>query len=120
MRFLKLFKSVRVIKLNRYIKGIDILQQSAAHSFRQFYYLIVGFLIICLAYGVALYYCEKSEEIEISMGDTIWLGVVTMTSVGYGDIVPRSILGCILTSMIALVGNTVILALPIAILDMDF
>jgi len=54
------------------------------------------------------------------MGNAIWLGIVTMTSVGYGEIVPKSIEGMIITSIMALVANTVIFSLPIAILDMDF
>lgn len=54
------------------------------------------------------------------MGDSVWLGIVTMTSVGYGDYAPKSLLGMVITSVIALIANTVIFSMPIAILHMDF
>lgn len=43
-----------------------------------------------------------------------------MTTVGYGDYVPKSIVGIIVTSIVAIVANTIIFSLPIGILNIEF
>jgi hypothetical protein len=54
------------------------------------------------------------------MWDAIWLCLETVTTIGYGDKTPKSVLGRIIASILAFIGNTILLALPIAIIGLDF
>ncbi|CAD8054251.1 unnamed protein product [Paramecium sonneborni] len=119
-RILKLFKVIRILKVKRYLKGVDILYKSVADSISQFYFLIIAFLQITLAYAIVLYYSEHNTENDLEIQNAVWLGIVTMTTVGYGDYVPKSIIGIIVTCIMALMANTVIFSLPVAILNIEF
>ncbi|CAK92453.1 unnamed protein product (macronuclear) [Paramecium tetraurelia] len=118
-RILKLFKVIRILKIKRYLKGVDILYKSVADCISQFYFLIIAFLQITLAYAIVLYYSEHTEN-DLEIENAVWLGIVTMTTVGYGDYVPKSIIGIIVTCIMALMANTVIFSLPVAILNIEF
>ena len=52
--------------------------------------------------------------------DSIWLTLTTLTTVGYGDLTPKTLMGRTIAIIIAFIGNTVVLALPIAIIGLDF
>ncbi|CAD8136395.1 unnamed protein product [Paramecium octaurelia] len=119
LRILKLFKVIRILKVKRYLKGVDILYKSVADSISQFYFLIIAFLQITLAYAIVLYYSEHTEN-DLEIENAVWLGIVTMTTVGYGDYVPKTIIGIITTCIMALMANTVIFSLPVAILNIEF
>ncbi|CAD8140285.1 unnamed protein product [Paramecium octaurelia] len=118
-RILKLFKVIRILKIKRYLKGVEILYKSVADCISQFYFLIIAFLQITLAYAIVLYYSEHTEN-DLEIQNAVWLGIVTMTTVGYGDYVPKSIIGIIVTCIMALMANTVIFSLPVAILNIEF
>ncbi|CAD8046856.1 unnamed protein product [Paramecium primaurelia] len=118
-RILKMFKVIRILKVKRYLKGVDILYKSVSDCISQFYFLIIAFLQITLAYAIVLYYSEHTEN-DLEIQNAVWLGIVTMTTVGYGDYVPKSIIGIIITCIMALMANTVIFSLPVAILNIEF
>lgn len=73
-----------------------------------------------MTFAVAFHYSEMADDHSVSMGDSLWFGIVTMCTVGYGDIVPVSVLGMFITGIVALIANSIIFALPVAILDRDF
>ncbi|KAM3141912.1 hypothetical protein pb186bvf_005998 [Paramecium bursaria] len=118
--FLKLIRVLRIIKIKRYLNGVQILEESVANSIKQFYFLLLGFLILNMTFAVAFHYSEMADDHSVSMGDSLWFGIVTMCTVGYGDIVPVSVLGMFITGIVALIANSIIFALPVAILDRDF
>ena len=55
-----------------------------------------------------------------SFGDALWLSSETLTTVGYGDFYPHTILGKSVVGVVAIIGNSVILALPISIVNLKF
>ncbi len=50
----------------------------------------------------------------------MWLVIVTLTTTGYGDKSPKTYIGRIIASVLAFIGNSIILALPTAIIGLDF
>ena len=79
----------------------------------------MGFLIIISS--SLLYYCEHSVQPETfsSIPATMWWSVATLTTVGYGDIYPVTVLGKLCASVIAVLGIGMF-ALPTGILGAGF
>ncbi len=112
LRTLRLFRIVRTMKLLRYSKAIQNLRD-ALYEVREelvLYLLATMFMIYFASAGI--YYFEhdhptNSENYE-SVFHAMWWSVVTLTTVGYGDVYPMTIGGRIFTSMILLCGLGVI------------
>lgn len=68
------------------------------------------------------YYFIKDYDDQTNINgfyDAFWFCIVTMTTVGYGDKTPKSLIGRILTTFLAFLANSIILPLPIAIIGRD-
>ena len=115
LRFLRLFRLTAYMKAAKMIKGVFA---ARAHELK-LSLVMISFLIIissCL-----LYFAEHNAQpiVFSSIPATIWWAVVTITSVGYGDMVPITILGKVLTGIIVLSGLA-ILTLPAGIITAGF
>jgi voltage-gated potassium channel len=82
--------------------------------------LFLGFLLLLLA-SSAMYFAEHEHQPEGfgSIPETMWWSVVTMTTVGYGDVYPQSIPGRVIGAMIAVCG-IMMFAIPTAIIGSGF
>ena len=121
LRALRLFRIVRLLKMARYSKSL----QGFAGVFRQkSEELMIAFganvMVLVLA-SSTMYYLEHPEQPEAfsSIPATFWWGVVTITTVGYGDVTPVTPLGKVAAGFFALVGIA-FFALPAAILASGF
>lgn len=110
----------RVLKLARHSTGLRSLGATLRHSYRE-----VGILLLYLAVGVSVfsgiaYTAEYEEDVGL---DTIpacwWWGTVSMTTVGYGDVVPVTVVGKLAASG-CILGGTLVVALPITIIFNKF
>ncbi|MDR2962889.1 MAG: ion transporter [Bacteroidales bacterium] len=121
LRILRLFMFVRIFKLGRYLSAKELIANVFSSKREE--------LILCLAITVSLivaasgfvYFAENSAQPEkfSSIPATMWWGVTTLTTVGYGDIYPITLTGKILTSIISILGIGVF-ALPAGILASGF
>lgn len=106
IRTLKFLQIFRILKISRYNKSLQLLGKSLYYCKGQISLLLIFFFINCLACGSVLYWVERTIDSTstTSLMDTIWFCIVSMTTVGYGDIVPRTSLGKLMAAITILVG----------------
>ena len=118
--------SARLLQLCRFYRfmcrfsSFDVINLAARASVGKFGILIALFTLSNLFFGYLIYYVEFDQR--DSFNDAFvgfWWAVVTMTTVGYGDIVPTFFLGRVVAMLCALTG-ILILAMPIAIVTSNF
>jgi voltage-gated potassium channel len=110
LRFLRLF---RIIKLIRYNKAIRRFQNAFIMIKQELIMFSVVSLILFYLSAVGIYYFENSVQPEAfsSIFSSLWWSVVTLTTVGYGDVIPITIGGRIFTFIILMIGLGII-AIP--------
>ena len=120
-RTFRLIRVFRVFKLFSFINEGYLLMESLRKSLKKIlvYFLFVLILVTCL--GTLMYIIEQGEEGTnfTDVGTSIYWAIVTMTTVGYGDITPVTFLGRILAAFIMLLGYTII-AVPTGIVSATF
>lgn len=120
-RALRLFRLFRVLKLNRYTDSLKILGR--VFRLKQEELLLSLFVLsILLALASSLiYFAEHSAQPEAfsSIPKAMWWGTITLTTVGYGDVYPVTLVGRILGAILAVLGIG-LFALPAGILASGF
>jgi len=120
-RLLRIMRLMRVAKLARYSQSLQMLAR-VLRAKREQLISAVFILLIMLVVGATLaYYAENAAQPKAfsSIPAAMWWAAVTLTTVGYGDIYPVTILGKVLGAMIAMTGIGMF-ALPTAILGAGF
>ncbi len=121
LRMLRLLRFLRLFRLTAYMKSAQLIKnvfKTRANDLKLSLVLIF-FLIIIAA--CLVYFAEHRVQPEVftSIPATIWWSIITVTTVGYGDMIPVTLLGKIFTSIISLMGLA-ILALPAGIITAGF
>lgn len=118
IRALRLLRVFRILKLSRYTsesnKIIVALKASRA-KLSVFIFAVMMFVIII---GTAMYLVEGPEHGFTSIPKSIYWAIVTLTTVGYGDIAPETPLGQFLSSLVMILGYAII-AVPTGIVSME-
>lgn len=111
LRFLRLFK---VFKLNRFTQESRNLTRALKDSQAKIIVFIVAVLCLCMVLGSLMYVIEGKEHGFSSIPTSIYWTIVTLTTVGYGDISPGTGLGQFIASVIMVLGYGII-AVPTGI-----
>ncbi len=121
LRFLRALRLIRILKLTRYSPALTLLiralkREQQAISAALF---LMGIALIVAACGI--YLCERAAQPDDfgSIPAAIWWAIATLTTVGYGDVIPITIGGKVFGTCVMLVG-IVMVALPTGILASTF
>ena len=118
LRILRLLRVFRVLKLVQFIGASKILASSIKQSLYKITVFLEVVLIIVIISGAVMYLVEGPERGFSSIPRSIYWAIVTMTTVGYGDIAPTTVLGQFIASIIMLTGYAII-AVPTGIITVE-
>nr|AAB02603.1 potassium channel homolog [Polyorchis penicillatus] len=118
---LRVIRVLRVFKLSRHSRGLQILGNTLKASFNELMMLAFFLFVMILIFGSCVYYAEYKEPGTkfISIPSSFWWAIVTMTTVGYGDMHPVTFWGQIVGSM-AVVCGVLTIALPVPVVVSNF
>jgi len=139
LRVLRLGRSLRLVKLSRYSRGIRLVtnaMEQSVDALQLFFFLLTIVLVVCSS---AIYYTERGDYNEVtgywerthpltqktdrspfqSIPQSFWWCIVTLTTVGYGDTYPVTYTGQLVGTITMLLG-LVMLALPLSIIGTNF
>lgn len=118
IRSMRLIRIFRILKLSRYTKASQILLSSLKASRAKIAVFLSAVLILVIILGTFMYFIEGPEHGFTSIPKSIYWTIVTLTTVGYGDISPMTPLGQFLASLVMILGFGVI-AVPTGIVSAD-
>lgn len=118
IRVLRLVRIFRIFKLANYLQEAQLLKQALNASRRKITVFLFMVLTLVLVLGSAMYAIETPQSGFTSIPRSIYWAIVTLTTVGYGDISPQSPLGQIVASLVMIIGYSII-AVPTGIVTAE-
>ncbi|MCK6617567.1 MAG: ion transporter [Cyclobacteriaceae bacterium] len=124
LRFLRIFRLMalfRMFKITRYMQAMNIFKRVIAERKEQLVlsFIFIIFILIIISFFMHLAEREAQPDKFGSIPEAMWWGMATLTTVGYGDVVPITPLGKVLGGLFAIAG-VAFLALPAGILSSGF
>lgn len=117
-RALRLLRIFRILKLGHFLSEIRFLKEALKGSVRKIAVFLLTVLTITVILGSIMYLVEKRENGFSNIPESIYWAIVTITTVGYGDISPVTPLGKFVASIVMLTGYAII-AVPTGIITHD-
>ena len=119
IRSLRVLRVFRVLKLVKYVREAQVLQNALFASRRKITVFIFTILIFVIIIGAMMYVIEANSNSGFtSIPKSIYWAIVTMTTVGYGDIAPATMIGQTLASILMILGYGII-AVPTGIVTAE-
>ena len=118
IRAVRLIRVFRIFKLGRYVREAKVLKVALESSRAKITVFLGTVLIAVLVMGTLMYLIEGEEYGFSSIPLGIYWAIVTMTTVGYGDLVPHTVIGKILAGTLMILGYGV-LAVPTGIVSVE-
>ena len=118
VRMLRLLRVFRVLKLVGFLREAQILKDALWASRRKIVVFLSAVLVLVTLLGTLVYIVEDAEAGFTSIPTSIYWAIVTLTTVGYGDIAPQTVLGQMLASLMMILGYAII-AVPTGIVGAE-
>lgn len=118
IRLLRVMRIFRVLKLVRYLQDSNVLLRSLLMSRRKILVFFSTVAVLVTIFGALIFVIEGPENGFTSIPQSIYWAIVTITTVGYGDLVPSTTLGKGIASITMLLGYS-ILAVPTGIITAE-
>ena len=139
IRIIRLVRIFRIFKLSRYLPWVRVFTNALALSLQPLLMLVLVVMIAVVLFSSVIYYAERGEWDEMnkvfmrfnpiinentispyqSIPDSFWWCIVTMTTVGYGDVYPVTPAGRFIAALASLSGILVV-AIPVSIISTNF
>lgn len=114
IRIIRMLRIFRVLKLGPYLKQAHYLLSALRGSKQKIIVFLVSVSTLVTVFGTLMYVVEGPEHGFTSIPTGIYWAIVTLTTVGFGDIVPKTALGQVISSMVMITGYSII-AVPTGI-----
>jgi voltage-gated potassium channel len=118
IRALRLLRVFRVLKLGSYTSQAGLLRQALSRSREKITVFLAVVVILVIVLGSLMYLLEGPSHGFTSIPRSVYWAVVTLTTVGYGDITPRTVAGQMLASLVMILGYGII-AVPTGIVTVE-
>lgn len=118
IRILRLLRIFRVFKLSTYLRGAYTMQIALRSSRPKIIVFLLSVVLLVVLLGTLMYVVEGQQNGFDNIPKSIYWSVVTLTTVGYGDVVPVTALGKLIASVIMIMGYGII-AVPTGIVSAD-
>ena len=118
VRILRLMRIFRILKLSEYTSEARIISSALSASRKKIFVFLVAILTIVTVVGSMMYVVEGEENGFVDIPTSIYWAIVTMTTVGYGDLSPKTGLGKFLASIVMILGYGII-AVPTGIVTAE-
>ena len=118
VRTIRLLRVFRILKLIRYVKEVNALKQALIASRQRIVVFLLAVLAIATIMGTIIYMIEDPKDGFTSIPRSIYWAIVTLTTVGYGDISPQTGLGQFFASIIMILGYAII-AVPTGMISVE-
>ncbi len=117
-RILRVILLARLLKLMRITHAFDILVEAMEEIWEQLCVFLLIMLIVLFLAATGIYYLEREAQPGVfsSVPHSMWWAVATLTTVGYGDIVPVTVGGKVFTGIVLLIGLAVV-AVPTGLIS---
>lgn len=121
LRYLRLLRVMRLMKLTHHFSGFNVFITVVSKEAKSIAIAVMVMLFLIIIAASLMYTLENQQQPEVfgSILHSLWWAVVTMTTVGYGDVTPITNLGKVVATFIMLLGVGLV-ALPAAILAARF
>ncbi len=118
LRALRLLRIFRIFKLTHFLTEMEFLKTAVFSSLKKISIFMLVVLALVIILGSVMYLVENGENGFTSIPESIYWGIVTITTVGYGDISPVTPLGKFIASIMMFIGYGII-AVPTGIITTD-
>lgn len=123
VEFLSMIRILRLLKLTRHSSGLRILIHTFKASVRELVLLVFFLVLFIIVFASLIYYAERLQYNPAndftSIPNGLWWAIVTMTTIGYGDMTPKTYVGMVVGAICALMGVLTI-ALPVPVIVSNF
>lgn len=118
---LRVFRVFRIFKFSRHSQGLRILGYTLQSCASELGFLVFSLAMAIIIFATIMFYCEKNvaNSTFTSIPSAFWYTIVTMTTLGYGDMVPSTMVGKLIGGVCSLSGVLVI-ALPVPVIVSNF
>ncbi|WP_341227159.1 ion transporter [uncultured Arcticibacterium sp.] len=117
-RSLRLLRIFRILKLAKYVGESNKLKKALLASRTKILVFLFAIVILCTILGTVMFLIEDETSGFTSIPKSIYWAIVTMTTVGYGDIAPQTVLGQFIASIVMILGYGII-AIPTGIVSSE-
>ena len=118
IRAFRLLRVFRILKLNRYFNAGQLLLEALKQSRAKIGVFLFAVVTIVILLGTVIYLIEGEENGFRNIPVSIYWAVVTLTTVGYGDLTPQTMPGQVLSSLLMIIGYAII-AVPTGIISVE-
>lgn len=119
LRALRLLRVFRILKLARYLGASNMLTTALKASRAKISVFLFAVLIVCIIFGTLMYLIEGESSGFSSIPVSVYWCIVTLTTVGFGDIAPVTPIGQLIAAVIMILGYGII-AVPTGIVSAEY